>query len=229
MADATKGTPEIWAAGVGRKSNAQYGSDLMVEVLRELGIKYIALNPGASYRGLHDSMVNFEAGKGPEIIMCTHEEIAVALANGYARVTGDIMATGLHNVVGLQHASMAIFNAWGDRTPILNLGGGGPQNTINRRSTDWVHTALIQGQAVREYVKFDDQPATVEAVPESFLKAYRIAMTEPRGPVYVCLDTDVQEAKITTPMIVPDARLFRPPQAPAPNPEALQRATRLLG
>ena len=148
----TAGVPEVWSAGAGKKSNAQYGSDLMVEVLRELGIKYIALNPGASYRGLHDSMVNFEAGKGPEIIMCTHEEIAVALANGYARVTGDIMATGLHNVVGLQHASMAIFNAWCDRTPILNLGGGGPQNATHRRSTDWVHTALVQGNAVRDYV-----------------------------------------------------------------------------
>ena len=224
----TAGVPEVWSAGVGKKSNAQYGSDLMVEVLRELGIKYIALNPGASYRGLHDSMVNFEAGKGPEIIMCTHEEIAVALANGYARVTGDIMATGLHNVVGLQHASMAIFNAWCDRTPILNLGGGGPQNATHRRSTDWVHTALVQGNAVRDYVKYDDQPNSVDAIPESFLRAYRIAMTEPRGPVYICLDTDVQEEKISKPMVVPHAQLFRPPSSPAANPESLRQASRLL-
>jgi acetolactate synthase-1/2/3 large subunit len=224
----TAGVPEVWSAGVGKKSNAQYGSDLMVEVLRELGIKYIALNPGASYRGLHDSMVNFEAGKGPEIIMCTHEEIAVALANGYARVTGDIMATGLHNVVGLQHASMAIFNAWCDRTPILNLGGGGPQNATHRRSTDWVHTALVQGNAVRDYVKYDDQPNSVDAIPESFLRAYRIAMTEPRGPVYICLDTDVQEEKISQPMVVPHAQLFRPPAGPAANPESLRQASRLL-
>ena len=224
----TAGVPEVWAAGVGKKSNAQYGSDLMVEVLRELGIKYIALNPGASYRGLHDSMVNFEGGKGPEIIMCTHEEIAVALANGYARVTGDIMATGLHNVVGLQHASMAIFNAWCDRTPILNLGGGGPQNATHRRSTDWVHTALVQGNAVRDYVKYDDQPNSVDAIPESFLRAYRIAMTEPRGPVYICLDTDVQEEKISKPMVVPHAQLFRPPAGPAANPESLRQASRLL-
>ncbi len=228
MAEETKGSPEIWAAGIGRKSNAQYGSDLMVEVLRELGIKYIALNPGASYRGLHDSMVNFEPGKGPEIILCTHEEIAVALANGYARATGEIMATGLHNIVGLQHASMAIFNAWCDRTPILNLGGGGPQNTTNRRSTDWVHTALVQGLAVREYVKFDDQPNSVDAVAESFLKAYRIAMTEPKGPVYVCLDTDVQEAKIGKPMVVPHAQFFRAPAGPGANPESLRQASRLL-
>jgi acetolactate synthase-1/2/3 large subunit len=230
MAEPTSssGNPEIWAAGIGRKSKAEYGSDFMVEILRELGIRYIALNPGASYRGLHDSIVNFESDKGPHIILCTHEEIAVALANGYARATGEMMATGLHNVVGLQHASMAIFNAWCDRTPILNLGGGGPQNTVNRRSTDWVHTALVQGAAVREYVKYDDQPNSVEAVAESFLKAYRIAMTDPKGPVYVCLDTDVQEAKVTTPMIVPDARLFRPPAPPAGNPEALGRAAQLL-
>src|SRR3990170_845723 len=224
----TAGTPEVWSAGVGKKSNAQYGSDLMVEVLRELGIKYIALNPGASYRGLHDSMVNFEPGKGPEIILCTHEEIAVALANGYARATGEIMATGLHDIVGLLHASMAIFNAWCDRTPILNLGGGGPQNTTNRRSTDWVHTALVQGLAVREYVKFDDQPNSVDAVAESFLKAYRIAMTEPKGPVYVCLDTDVQEAKIGKPMVVPHAQFFRPPVGPGANSESLRQASRLL-
>jgi acetolactate synthase I/II/III large subunit len=228
MAEQTKETPEVWAAGIGRKSNAQYGSDLMVEVLRELGIKYIALNPGASYRGLHDSMVNFEKGKGPEIIMCTHEEIAVALANGYARATGEIMATGLHNIVGLQHASMAIFNAWCDRTPILNLGGGGPQDTTNRRSTDWVHTANVQGNAVREYVKFDDQPNSIDAVAESFLKAYRIAMTDPKGPVYVCLDTDVQEAKIDKPMIVPHAQFFRPPAGPGANPDSLRKASRLL-
>jgi acetolactate synthase I/II/III large subunit len=228
VAEETKGTPEIWSAGIGRKSNAQYGSDLMVEVLRELGIKYIALNPGASYRGLHDSMVNFEGGKGPEIILCTHEEIAVAMANGYARATGEIMATGLHNIVGLLHASMAIFNAWCDRTPILNLGGGGPMNTPNRRSTDWVHTALVQGNAVRDYLKYDDQPSDVDAVSESFLKAYRIAMTEPKGPVYICLDTDVQEAKIDKPMVVPHAQLFRAPAGPGANPESLRQASRLL-
>ena len=228
MAEAPKGGGENWAAGIGSRSKAQYGSDLMVEMLRELGIKYIALNPGASYRGLHDSLVNFEAGKEIQMIMCTHEEIAVAIANGYARATGEIMATGLHNVVGLQHASMAIFNAWCDRTPILNLGGGGPQDTTNRRSTDWVHTALVQGLAVRDFVKFDDQPSTVDGIAESFLKAYRFAMSEPRGPVYICLDTDVQEAQIDKQMIVPHAQLFRPPAGPAANPEQLRTAARLL-
>ena len=113
---------DVLPSGLGRPSRGHYGSDLMVEVLRELGIRYIALNPGVSYRGLHDSLVNFGQGEPPEIILCTHEEIAVALANGYTRATGEPMATGLHNVVGLLHASMAIFNAWCDQTPMLNLG-----------------------------------------------------------------------------------------------------------
>jgi thiamine pyrophosphate-dependent acetolactate synthase large subunit-like protein len=213
---------------IGRPSKAVYGSDLMVEVLRELGIRYIALNPGASYRGLQDSLVNFGHGEPPEIVLCTHEEIAVALANGYARATGQLMATGLHNIVGLQHASMAIFNAWCDRTPILNLGGGGPHDTNHRRSTDWVHTALVQGNLVRDFVKFDDQPHSIEAVPESLLRAFRIATTEPKGPVYVCLDTDIQEQRIESPLTVPDAGLFRAPAPPAPNPEALRSAADLL-
>ncbi len=211
-----------------RPSKAVYGSDLMVEVLRELGIRYIALNPGASYRGLHDSLVNFGPGETPEMILCTHEEIAVALANGYARATGQPMATGLHNIVGLQHASMAIFNAWCDRTPILNLGGGGPQDVNHRRNTDWVHSALVQGNLVREFVKYDDQPSSIEAVPGALLRAYRVATTEPKGPVYVCLDTDVQEDRVASPMTVPDATLFQAPAPPAPNPEALRLAADLL-
>src|SRR5882672_15427 len=177
------------ALGIGKPSKAIYGSDLAVEVLRALGIRYIALNPGASYRGLHDSLVNFGPGEPPEIILCTHEEIVVALANGYTRATGAPMATALHNVVGLLHASMAIFNAWCDRTPMLNLGGGGPQDASLRRSTDWVHTALVQGNLVRDFVKYDDQPYSLESVPESLLRAYRIATTEPKGPVYVFLDS----------------------------------------
>ena len=187
------------SSGLGRPSRGLYGSDLMVEVLRELGIRYIALNPGASYRGLHDSLVNFGPGEPPEIILCTHEEIAVALANGYTRATGEPMATALHNVVGLLHASMAIFNAWCDRTPMLNLGGGGPQDAALRRSTDWVHTALVQGNLVRDFVKYDDQPYSLESVPESLLRAYRIATTEPKGPVYVCLDADLQEQRLSAP------------------------------
>jgi acetolactate synthase I/II/III large subunit len=221
-------TADALSSGLGRPSKGLYGSDLMVEVLRELGIRYVALNPGASYRGLHDSLVNFGPGESPEIILCTHEEIAVALANGYTRATGAPMATALHNVVGLLHASMAIFNAWCDHTPMLNLGGGGPQDASLRRSTDWVHTALVQGNLVRDFVKYDDQPYSLASVAESLLRAYRLATTEPKGPVYVCLDAGLQEQRMSAPLVVPDARLYRAPAAPAPNPDALRAAADLL-
>ena len=213
--------------GKGTPSNALFGSDVMVDILRALDIKYIALNPGASYRGLHDSLVNYGDG-GPEMLMCSHEEIAVAIANGYGRVMGKPMATGLHNVVGLQHAAMAIFNAWCDRTPILNLGGGGPQNATNRRSTDWVHTALVQGSLVRDFVKFDDQPFSVEASMESLLRAYKIATTAPMGPVYVTLDSDVQEEQLEEPMLIPDVSMFKAPAAPRANLDALREAAVML-
>src|SRR5207237_7614105 len=108
--------------------------------------------------------VKLERGRGRESVRWTGGEVAGGLAEGYARATGEIMAAGLHDIVGLQHACMAIFNAWCDRTPILNLGGGGPQSTTHRRSTDWVHTAPVQGHMVREFVKYDDQPNYVAAV-----------------------------------------------------------------
>ena len=107
------------------------------------------------------------------------------------------MGAAVHNVVGLQHASMAIYNAWADRLPVIVMGGTGPMDTANRRPwIDWVHTALVQGNLVRDFVKWDDQPGSVEAVPESFIRAYRLATTDPMGPVYICYDGEVQEKKL---------------------------------
>jgi thiamine pyrophosphate-dependent acetolactate synthase large subunit-like protein len=139
------------------------------------------------------------------------------------------MAAAVHNIVGLQHASMAIYNAWCDRTPVIVLGGTGPMDeTLRRPWIDWVHTALVQGQQVRDYVKWDDQPASVAAIPESFLRAYRIAMTEPRGPVYVCYDVMIQEERLATPPPLPPVARYAPPAAPAPDAEGLDRVSTLL-
>ena len=208
--------------GTERPSAAEYGSDIVTEMLQALGIKYVALNPGSSFRGLHDSFVNFQPEAGLETILCTHEEIAVGLAHGYYMATGKPMAAALHDVVGLQHGSMAIYNAWVDRVPVLVLGGTGPMDPQRRRpGIDWVHTALVQGNQVRDYVKWDDQPSSVGAVEESMMRGYRIAMTEPRGPVYLCFDVDVQEEAVTERRAYPDVARFRPPASPAANREAL--------
>ena len=179
------------------RPRAEWGSDVVVDLLKAFEIEYIAINPGATFRGLHDSLVNYGGNHAPEIILCNHEEIAVALAHGYARAKGRPMAAAVHNIVGLQHASMAIYNAWADRLPVIVLGGTGPMDSANRRPwIDWVHTANVQGNLVRDFVKWDDQPGSVEAVPESFIRAYRLATTDPQGPVYICYDADVQEKKL---------------------------------
>ena len=196
------------------KPRAEWGSDIVVDLLKAFEIEYIAINPGATFRGLHDSLVNYGGNHAPEIILCNHEEIAVALAHGYARATGKPMADAVHNVVGLQHASMAIYNAWADRLPVIVLGGTGPMDTANRRPwIDWVHTALVQGNLVRDFVKWDDQPASVEAVPDSFIRAYRLATTDPQGPVYICYDGDVQEKQLDHEINLPSLERY-----PAPLP-----------
>jgi thiamine pyrophosphate-dependent acetolactate synthase large subunit-like protein len=212
-----------------RQSEAEYGSDVVVELLKALGIEYIALNPGSSYRGLHDSIVNFGMTPGPEIVLCCHEQIAVAVAGGYARATGRPMAVGLHDVVGLQNACLGIYSAFCDRSPMMILGGTGPMDLTKRRAhIDWVHTALVQGIQVREYVKWDDQPASIGAIPESVLRAHRVAMTEPQGPVYLCFDSELQESPVESPGIIPDTARFAPPRAPAADPDALKQAARAL-
>ena len=204
----------------------RYGSDYIVDILRALDIEYAAFNPGASFRGLHDSLVNYGDSRRPEVILCCHEEVSVAIAHGYGRAAGRPMAAILHNVVGLMHATIAIFNAWCDRAPVLLLGGTGPMDVTRRRPwIDWIHTALVQGNLIRDFVKWDDQPATLASVPDSLLRAWRLATTEPTAPVYVCLDADLQEMEVSPADLppLPDASRYRPPTPPQADAAALDR------
>jgi acetolactate synthase I/II/III large subunit len=153
----------------------------------------------------------------------------VAIAHGYAKAKGAPMAAVVHDIVGLQHASMAIFNAFCDRAPVLVLGATGPMDATRRRPwIDWIHTALVQGTQVRDYVKLDDQPASVAALPEAFLRAWRVAGTEPMGPVYLCLDAGLQEERLEHPVALPATARFRPAAPPHPDPRTLDEAARHL-
>jgi thiamine pyrophosphate-dependent acetolactate synthase large subunit-like protein len=216
------------------KSNAetnqpQFGSDLVVDLMKAFEIEYAAFNPGSSFRGIHDSIVNYGGNRMPQVIFCCHEEISVAIAHGYAKVKGKPMVALVHDIVGLQHASMAIFNTWGDRVPVIVLGGTGPMDAARRRPPiDWTHTALVQGTQIRDYVKWDDQPYSLGSVPMSFIRAYRIANSKPKGPVYICYDTDLQEDPIREKIEIPDLSRFSPSDPVQANPEALRRAAQLL-
>ena len=206
-----------------------FGSDVVADTLRALEIPYIALNPGASYRGLHDSIVNFLGNETPQMLLCLHEESAVAMAHGYAKVTGKAMAAAVHSNVGLFHATMAIFNAWCDRAPVIVLGATGPVDAAKRRPwIDWIHTARDQGAIVRNYTKWDDQPASPAAAREALIRATWMANTAPRGPVYINLDAEMQEAKLAEPLAPIDAARFMPQADPTVSAQLIGEAAAAL-
>jgi len=210
-------------------ANKRYGSDLIVDLFKMYDFEYASLNPGSSFRGLHDSMVNYGQNVKPMMIECCHEEIAVGIAHGYAKATGKPMLAILHNVVGLLHGAMAIYYAYLDRVPMVIVGATGPMDIPRRRPfIDWIHTAMIQGNAIREYVKWDDQPFTIESVPDSFARAYRVAVTEPKGPVYVCYDVSMQEDPLEIDVPLPQREKVAAPSSIQADGTALEKAADLL-
>jgi thiamine pyrophosphate-dependent acetolactate synthase large subunit-like protein len=213
----------------GPQQKELWGSDAIAAMLRALDIPFLALNPGASYRGLHDSIVNYLGNTHPQMLLCLHEESAVAIAQGWAKVTDRMMGAVVHSNVGLMHASMAIFNAWCDRVPLLVLGATGPWDAAKRRPwIDWIHTASDQGALVRNYTKWDNQPGSVPAAYEALLRAAQIAQTAPCGPTYVNLDAALQEARIGALPPLPDVARFRSPEPVLPAADLVETAAKML-
>src|SRR5262245_35102259 len=208
---------------------SRFGSDTVADTLRALQIAYIALNPGASLRGLHDSLVNRLGNDRPTLLLCLHEEHAVAIGHGWANVMGRAMAAAVHSNVGLMHASMAVFNAWCDRMPVLLIGATGPVDAEKRRPwIDWIHTARDQGALIRGYAKWDDQPASPAAAREALVRAKWIADTAPQGPVYINLDAGMQEAELTSPLPPLDVARLTPAASSAADPDLVNRAAAAL-
>jgi len=189
------------------------GGDFMVDVFNSLGIEYLAINCASSYRGLHEAVVNHGNNK-PEIITCVHEDIAVHLAQGYAKMSGRPMAMACHGVVGLQHAAMAIYNSWCDRVPVIVLGGNIMEADKRAPGAEWAHSGVDIGQLVREFTKWDDQPASLQHFAESTVRAYKIATTPPMGPVFIALDAELQENPIANSksLRIPKFEPVTPPQ-----------------
>lgn len=210
-------------------SETLYGSDLIAEALREQNFPYICLNPGASFRGLHDSIVNHLCNQRPEMIVCMHEEHAVGIAQGYAKITDRALPVAVHSNVGLMHASMGIFNAWCDRAPMLVIGATGPVDAAKRRPwIEWIHTTNDQGGLVRGYTKWDDQPGSAEAAVESIRRGVFLANTRPCAPVYVNLDVSVQEAEIAERPHFDPVSLTAAAGDAEPPAEALEQAAGIL-
>ena len=203
------------------------GSDYMVDVLHSLPLDYVATMPGSTFRGLHESIINYGQNKKPELLTCLHEEISVGMGHGYAKVAGKPMAALLHGVVGLQHASMAIYNAWADRVPVVLVVGNTLAAEERRPGVEWTHSAQDNAAMVRDFTKWDDMPGSLPHFGESLVRAYRLAMTPPFAPTLIVADGALQEDEIAEdkPLRIPRLTM---PTAPVGDPAAVAEAARML-
>lgn len=203
------------------------GSDFMVDVIKSLDIEYLAANPGTSFRGLHESIINYGKNEAPEFITCTHEELSVGIAHGYAKAAGKPLLVCAHGTVGLQHASMALYNAWCDRVPIYMMIGNSLDATARGAAAVWAHSVQDAVAMVRDFTKWDDTPVSLQHFAESAIRGYKIAMTPPFSPVILTLDTDLQEKPIAegSKLSIPKLPSTR---APVGDPAALAEAAKML-
>jgi acetolactate synthase-1/2/3 large subunit len=203
------------------------GSDFMVDCIKSLGFDYIAATPGSSFRGLHESLINYGENNSPEFITCTHEEVSAALAHGYAKASGKPLAIITHGTVGLQHASMALYNAWCDRAPVYVIVGNIADAELRRPGIEWNHSAQDQAAIVRDFLKWDDAPASLQHFAESAIRAYQIAVTPPTLPVLIVADGALQEDPIESnkPLQIPKLSRLSPPQGEI---AAVKETARLL-
>jgi acetolactate synthase-1/2/3 large subunit len=221
------------AAEVGTPSPAEVltadrtGSDFMVDVIKSLGIEYVCSNPGSSFRGLHESVINYGGNKNPEFITCLHEESAVGMAHGYAKIEGKPLLVFAHGTVGLQHASMAVYNAYCDYVPLIVIGGNIIDATKRMPPVEWTHSVQDAAAMLRDYTKWDDLPISLPQFAESAVRAYKIAMTPPMMPVVLIADGELQENPIPTDakLSIPSLALATPPQG---DSAAVAEAARLL-
>jgi acetolactate synthase-1/2/3 large subunit len=203
------------------------GGEFMVDVLKTLDLDYLAMNCASSFRGLHEAIVNYGKNTRPEILTCPHEEIAVSMAQGYAKIEGKPMAMICHGTVGLQHATMAIYNSWCDRVPVYLMIGNIVEADKRMPGAEWVHSAIDPAALVRDFVKWDDQPASLQHFAESAVRAYKVATTPPMAPVLLSLDAELQENPIAdrARLRVPKLAKVVPPQG---DSGAIAEAARLL-
>jgi acetolactate synthase I/II/III large subunit len=223
VAAAEAGTPQAPS-----HDNGTAGSDFMVDVIKTLDIKYLPANPASSYRGIHESLINYGKNSMPEFLTCMHEESAVGMCHGYYKATGKPIMTLVHGVVGLQHATMAVYNAWCDRVPVLIVGGNDLDAAHRAPGVPTFHSAQDINAIVRDYTKWDDNPVSLQAFAQSFVRMYKIATTPPYGPVMMSLDGGMQ----TEPIREDGEQLYIPKFFTAAPPQgdmgAVKEAARLL-
>ena len=207
-------------------TNERPGSDFMLDVIKSLGLEFAAANPASSCRALHESIINYGRNKDPELLTCCHEESSVAMGHGYAKIEGKPMMAMVHGTVGTQHAAMAVYNAWCDRVPTIVILGNEMDAAARRGYVDWSHSAQDAALIIRDYTKWDDAPTSLQHFAESLVRAYKIAMTPPMGPVAIVASGKLQEEPIEErDLRIPKLSSTTPPQG---DTGAIAEAAKIL-
>jgi thiamine pyrophosphate-dependent acetolactate synthase large subunit-like protein len=219
--------PQEPTAGVDAMTTDRCGADSMVDVIKAIGLEYICANPGSSFRALHEAVVNYGGNTAPELITCCHEESSVAMAHGFAKIDGRPIGVLAHGTVGLQHAAMAVYNAYCDRVPVYIIVGNTLDATERRPGVEWAHSVQDASSLVRDFSKWDDTPMSLPHFAESAVRAYTLATTPPMGPVLLVADSELQERPLA-----PDAKLRIPKLTASAAPQgdiaAVTEVARLL-
>jgi acetolactate synthase-1/2/3 large subunit len=219
-AAATTAEPVVQVGETGR-----HASDFMVDIFKSLDMEYMFSMCASSFMGIHESVLNYAGNQNPQSITCTHEEISVAMANGYAKIEGKPVLVCAHATVGAQHASMALYDAWCDRVPVYLVLGNTNDAADRQGEVFWLHSAQDPGALVREMTKWDDNPASLSHFAESAVRAYKIAMTPPMGPVAIVVDEKMQEEQVPPGARIPKLSI---PTPPAGDSGAIAEVAKLL-
>ena len=214
-------------SAVSTATSSYYSSDFMIDVMKSLDLEYVFSVPANSVLGLHESMINYGGNKKPELISCLHEESTVAMANGYYKAALKPAAAMFHGTVGLQHAAMGLYNAWCDRVPLIAILGNTIDAAARLRAGDWSRSAQDPAAMVRDFIKWDDQPRSLQAFAESMVRGMKIATTPPMEPVALVVDSFLQEVEIENRdnLIIPRYTSSEPPQG---ERGAVRKTARLL-
>jgi len=204
------------------------GSDFMVDVIKSLDMKYLPSNCASSFRALHESLINYGGNTKPEFLSCMHEESAVGMAHGYFKIAGKPLMSLVHGTVGLQHATMAVYNAWCDRVPLIVVGGNDLDAAHRPPGVPTFHAAQDINAIVRDYTKWDDTPVSLQHFAQSFVRAYKVAMTPPYGPVAISLDAGLQQEPMKDHGEKPYIPRYVPTAPPQGDSGAVKEAARLL-
>ncbi len=202
--------------------NEPNAADRLLAALKQHGIDYFLANAGTDFASIIEGFARaFESGTAvPRPIAVPHENAAVAMAHGYYMITGKPQAVMVHTNVGTANTLNALIDASRDNVPLILMAGRTPltEHGITGARNAYIHWGqemYDQAGMLREVVKWDYELRLPEQVEEVVARAYEIAMTEPRGPVYLSLPREVLAAAAA--MSKPHRRaLIRLPPMPTP-------------